>query len=88
MKKKVTMSIFERKAFMKDAEAGKVPTKPKRYCITSDDSGHEYFIEVGMEGEFENWLKTFEDPDFEYDGYDYEENRIDGRFTFTDPRCD
>jgi len=23
-----------------------------------------------------------------YEGHDYEENRIDGLFTFTDPRCE
>src|SRR5579859_6337466 len=30
--------------------------EPQRYSIQSDDSGHEYFVEVGMEGEFERWL--------------------------------
>ena len=62
----------------------------QRYRITGDDSGHEYFIEVGMEGEFELWLQTFEDPIAEenYEGHDYDKNRIDGNFTFTDPRCE
>lgn len=60
----------------------------RRYTIQGDDSGHEYFVEVGMEGEFECWLSTFEDNIAEenYEGHDYEKNRIDGRFTFTDPR--
>jgi len=41
-----------------------------------------------MEGEFERWMESFEDPDIEYVGNDYDKNRIDGLFTFTDPRCD
>ncbi len=64
----------------------------KRYRIIGDESGHEYFVEVGMEGEFENWLvaETAE-TEYEndrYEGRDYNANRIDGRFTFTDPRND
>jgi hypothetical protein len=46
-----------------------------------------------MEGEFERWLQAdFDDADADgydeiyYEGHNYEENRIDGRFTFTDPR--
>ena len=65
----------------------------RRYSIQSDDSGHDYFVEVGMEGEFERWIQAdFDDTDadghdeFYYEGHNYEENRIDGRFTFTDPR--
>ena len=62
-------------------------SQEKRYSIHSDDSGHEYFVEVGMEGEFEAWLEA--ETAYEhvgYEGHDYEKNRIDGRFTFTDPR--
>ena len=59
----------------------------RRYSIQSDGD-HDYFVEIGMEGEFERWMESFEDPDIEYVGNDYENNRIDGRFTFTDPRCD
>jgi hypothetical protein len=61
----------------------------QRYCITSDGD-HEYFIEVGMEGEFERWLAAEIEnyADLGYEGHDYEKNRIDGRFTFTDPRCE
>lgn len=57
-----------------------------RYSIHSDDSGHEYFVEVGMEGEFEAWLDSESYEFTGYEGHDYEKNRIDGRFTFTDPR--
>lgn len=60
----------------------------QRYRILGDDSGHQYFIPVEQEKLFELWLKTFdEDWDSEYEGPDFNENRIDGRFTFTDPRC-
>ena len=40
-----------------------------------------------MEGEFEAWVAAecaYEEVG--YEGYDYEKNRIDGRFTFSDPR--
>jgi hypothetical protein len=59
---------------------------PARYCIWSDDSGHDYFIKVGEEKLFETWVAAAENYDQDYEGPDFEENRIDGRFTFTDPR--
>ena len=62
----------------------------RRYQIQGDGSGHKYFVEVGMEAEFEQWLESetgYEDEK-PYNGHDYEKNRIDGRFTFTDPRCE
>ena len=77
--KEVTMSREERKAFMNDQ-------KPRRYSIHSDGD-HKYFVEVGMEGEFEAWIDS-ELGNCLYQGHDYEKNRIDGRFTFTDPRCE
>ena len=100
--KEVTMSREERKAFMK-AIAGKIPAEgravvgsfkdvvyvkeePRRYAIHSDGD-HKYFVEVGMEGEFEAWIDS-ELGNCLYQGHDYEKNRIDGRFTFTDPRCE
>jgi hypothetical protein len=74
--------------------SGQRSTKPaeRRYSIQSDDSGHDYFVEVGNEGEFEQWLQADFDAEESgqdegyYEGHNYEENRIDGRFTFTDPR--
>jgi hypothetical protein len=61
---------------------------PKRYSIIGDDSGHEYFVLVEQEKEFYEWVASFEESneEKEYNGPDFEENRIDGRFTFTDPR--
>ncbi len=73
--------------------SGQQSVKPaeRRYSIQSDDSGHDYFVEVGNEGEFERWLgSVYGGIDYEEfledGGYDYEKNRIDGRLTFTDPR--
>jgi hypothetical protein len=56
----------------------------KRYKIMADNSGHEYFIPVSQESEFEAWVEQTENG--EETNFDFEENRIDGRFTFTDPR--
>ena len=68
------------------------PTKPaeRRYTIQGDDSGHAYFVEVGNDGEFERWIQSDFDchDEIPYEGHNYEENRIDGRFTFCDPRCE
>ena len=63
-------------------------TPERRYRIHGDGDGHEYWVEVGMEGEFEAWLDWAPYGDGDYTGHDYEKNRIDGRFTFTDPRND
>jgi hypothetical protein len=63
----------------------------KRYRLLSDDSGHDYFIRVDQVDLFEAWVESFEeDPDAEtkYTGPDFNDSRIDGRFTFTDPRND
>ena len=62
----------------------------KRYKILSDDSGHEYFVLVEQEKLFDEWVASYEEEDFDGDylGPDFNANRIDGRFTFTDPRCE
>ncbi len=87
MAKKKAKVIPISKSQVKRLEAQKVipifTPEPRRYYIDSDGD-HKYFVEVGMEGEFQAWL----DSQFEsvgYEGHDYEKNRIDGRFTFTDP---
>jgi len=54
----------------------------QRYAIGGDNSGHEYFIKVEELDEFYKWA---EDEDTEDPGK-YDEYRIDGHFTFTDPR--
>lgn len=60
----------------------------QRYRIMGDDSGHEYFVPVDQESLFEQWVAYTEEvhADLDYTGPDFEDNRIDGRFTFTDPR--
>jgi hypothetical protein len=60
-----------------------------RYRVLSDDSGHEYFVQIKDEDVFYRWVAA--EGGYAEDGYegpDFEENRIDGRFTFTDPRND
>lgn len=57
----------------------------QRYRIISDDSGHRYFIKVGEEDLFESWVESAYE-NVGYEGPDFDERRIDGRFTFTDPR--
>jgi len=67
----------------------KTKSEPQRYRICSDDSGHEYFIRVDQTELFEAWVESFDDQDGEltpYTGPDFEDSRIDGRFTFTDPK--
>lgn len=60
----------------------------QRYRVMADESGHEYFIPVGQEQLFEQWVASTEEvyADLDYTGPDFNENRIDGHFTFTDPR--
>jgi hypothetical protein len=78
---------------MANPEWDNYATPPQRFRIKGDGSGHKYFIKVGDEEKvFEAWLETFEedwDPEFKkYDGPDFNDRRIDGRFTFTDPKCE
>lgn len=63
----------------------KEPTE-KRFCICADESGHEYYIPVDQVGEFDAWVRATENGDFSGEGFD--DSRIDGHFTFTDPRRD
>jgi hypothetical protein len=59
----------------------------QRYRIKGDNHGHEYFVPVDQEFSFEVWLESSYE-NVGYEGPDFNENRIDGRFTFTDPRCE
>ena len=61
----------------------KITPEVPRFQLASDESGHNYAIPVGREEEFYAWAYADEGPDCP----DYA-TRIDGRFTFTDPRCD
>lgn len=59
----------------------------ERYFIGSDNSGHEYFVPVSRREEFDNWSQLPEDDEVGWETPEYA-TRIDGRFTFTDPRCE
>lgn len=58
-----------------------------RYEIVSDNSGHEYYIPVDRYNDWANFMEIDEDDDRSW-RVPYFAIRIDGRFTFTDPRCD
>jgi hypothetical protein len=63
----------------------------QRYRIMGDESGHDYFIPIEKEEDFRRWVEWTEndgDSDSGYIGEEFEDNRIDGRFTFTDPRLE
>ena len=61
--------------------------KQKRFTIVSDNDGHDYYIPVESKDEFYEWLEDEERSTYaESDKYAY--CRIDGTFTFTDPKCE
>jgi hypothetical protein len=60
----------------------------QRYSICGDNSGHDYFIPVEQVDEFYKWAEAGEDEESYIDLSKYDDNRIDGKFTFTDPRCE
>jgi len=71
-----------------DAERGMPTFLPiQRYVILSDGSGHKYFVPVGQQDTFEAWVDSFYESTG-YEGPNFQANRIDGHFTFTDPRND
>jgi hypothetical protein len=62
--------------------------KPKtRYRIVGDYSGHNYYIPAERS---EDWNKFTQIPENDERSWDVPDwaVRIDGRFTFTDPRCE
>jgi hypothetical protein len=54
----------------------------ERFCLVSDDSSHRYAIPVYLRDDFYKWAadEDTEDPN------KYDEYRVDGLLTFTDPR--
>ena len=62
-------------------------SEPQRYHYVADDSGHHYYIPVEKSKEWELFCE-FDDDDER--GWDVPEwaVRINGTFSFTDPRCD
>lgn len=59
----------------------------ERYFIGGDNSGHEYFVPVSRKEDFYAWAELDPDDEAGWETPDYA-TRIDGRFTFTDPRCE
>ncbi len=61
--------------------------EPTRYRIVGDNSGHEYFIPADKSDDWNKWAEIDEDDERSWDAPSYA-TRIDGRFTFADPRCE
>jgi hypothetical protein len=81
--------MAQRKAYTKEPIRLNNPLpRAQRYRICGDDSGHEYYIPVEQEEEFYAWVQSTENGDEDWNGREFDENRIDGTFTFTDPRCE
>lgn len=86
------------RAFIKGV--GRIPIKPdewevidvriegmKRFTLRYDESGHSYAIPVEKQGEFEAWVNHWEsDSEAEWQGTDFDEYRVEGGWTFVDPR--
>lgn len=60
----------------------------QRYTICGDDSGHKYFVKAEDVNDFYTWVESFDIIGSEYEGPEFTYNRIDGCFTFTDPKCE
>ena len=58
----------------------------ERYCIVSDEYGHDYVVPVGKKYEFQDWLDQF-DVSVDLDGREPNyAQRIEGsELTFSDP---
>lgn len=57
-------------------------TNPQRYCLVSDNDGHDYCIPVDKKQEFEDWVYAEADEGGAEPEY---AQRVEGTFTFTDP---
>lgn len=58
-----------------------------RYRIVGDNSGHQYYIPVENQAEWDAFMELDEDDESSWDVPSFAV-RIDGRFTFTDPKCE
>ena len=59
----------------------------ERYFIGGDNSGHEYYVPVSREDEFREWAELPEEDERGWDAPEWA-TRIDGTFTFVNPRCE
>ena len=58
-----------------------------RLRFVQDDSGHWYAISANKKQEFDAWVQSFSDDDFNFAGECFDDHRIDGYpgfYTFTD----
>jgi hypothetical protein len=61
--------------------------KQIRFTIVTDDDCHRYCIPVALVEEFDEWLLDDERSNFE-ESSKYDRYRMNGRLTFTDPKCE
>lgn len=58
----------------------------QRYCIESDNSGHQYFIPFNKRDEWNEWLEIPEDDERSWDAPEYAERIDGGTLTFIAPK--
>lgn len=58
----------------------------QRFTIVWDNSGHKYYIPVDKSNDWDAFMALEEDDEKSWDVPSFAK-MIDGRFTFTDPRC-
>lgn len=56
-----------------------------RYRLVGDNDGHEYVIPVDKS---DAWYAFLDSSDYDYGVEPDYAIRVDGRLTFTDPRCE
>ena len=59
----------------------------ERYFLSADNSGHQYAVPVSQHDSWYEWLDIPEDNEASWEMPAYA-MRIDGTFTFTDPRME
>ena len=68
-----------------DEKTEKALAVTQRFRLVSDESGHKYAIPVYKTDDFYKWSEAMENGD-EFECDDFEEYRVEGLLTFTDPQ--
>lgn len=53
-----------------------------KWCIVSDESGHNYLIQDSDTAKFREWVDYTKNGGFRYDGFDYDCVRLNGPAEF------
>jgi hypothetical protein len=81
----LTEEAAARKTSMNKLAIEKLSVPDGRFTIASDNSGHDYFIPVDRQEDWDAWM-IIPDGDPGCDEVPDWATRIDGTFTFTDPK--